>query len=48
MNYSCYYNFVDPPAGSNNINSDPLLIDPAANNYNLSPTSPCIDAGTLI
>jgi hypothetical protein len=48
MNYSCYYNFVNPPAGSNNINSDPLLIDPAANNYNLSPTSPCIDAGTLI
>jgi hypothetical protein len=48
MNYSCYYNFVDPPAGSNNINSDPLFIDPANNNYNLSPTSPCIDAGTLI
>ena len=48
MNYSCYYNFVDPPAGSNNINSDPLFVDPTANNYNLSPTSPCIDAGTLI
>ena len=48
MNYSCYYNFIEPPAGSNNINSDPLFIDPANGNYNLSPTSPCIDAGTLI
>ena len=48
MNYSCYYNFLEPPAGSNNINSDPLFIDPANGNYNLSATSPCIDAGTLI
>jgi hypothetical protein len=26
---------------------DPLLVDPAAYNYDLQPLSPCIDAGTL-
>jgi len=33
---------------NNFIDTDPLLIDPDNNNYNLSPSSPCIDAGTLI
>jgi hypothetical protein len=47
--YNCRfggYNFI--PSGDNNINTDPLFIDPDNNNYNLSPSSPCIDAGTLI
>jgi hypothetical protein len=48
-NYSCIYgSFSNAPTGNNNITSDPLFIDAATNNYNLSPSSPCIDAGTLI
>lgn len=42
-------NFTSVPSGFNNlINTDPLFIDPANRNYNLSPSSPCIDAGTLV
>jgi hypothetical protein len=41
--------FTGYPTGIGNlINTDPLFIDPDNNNYNLSPSSPCIDAGTLI
>jgi hypothetical protein len=48
-NYSCIYgSFSSPPTGNNNITSDPLFIDVDNNDYNLSPSSPCIDAGTLI
>jgi hypothetical protein len=51
--YSDYFNISDPNSptiitGTGVITSDPLFIDPANNNYNLSPSSPCIDAGTLI
>ena len=31
--------------GENNINADPLFIDPEIDDYHLSPGSPCIDAG---
>lgn len=50
FDYNCVYGlFSNPITGTGNLlNTDPLFIDPAANNYNLSPTSPCIDAGTLI
>lgn len=41
--------FSDYPAGIGNlIGVDPLFIDSANRNYNLSPSSPCIDAGTLV
>jgi hypothetical protein len=41
--------FSDIPSGNNNlIDVDPLFVDPSTRNYNLSPSSPCIDAGTLI
>lgn len=47
---NCFYgpvssNFTNLP---NTITSDPMLIDPSNRNFNLSPSSPCIDAGTLI
>jgi len=31
--------------GTGNMNSDPQFIDPAGNNYQLNPGSPCIDSG---
>jgi len=51
--YSDYYSVSDPNSptiisGTGVITADPIFIDPANNNYNLSPSSPCIDAGTLI
>jgi len=53
MDYCCYYaastgEFSNIPSGTGNINQDPMLVDPANFNFNLSPSSPCIDAGTLI
>ena len=51
--YSDYYDVTgalstEAFASTGVITSDPLFIDPATNNYNLSPLSPCIDAGTLL
>jgi hypothetical protein len=47
--YSCFYGlFSSAPTGTGVITTNPLFIDPANRNYNLSPSSPCIDAGTLI
>ena len=45
---NCAYNMSGVPTGSNNITSDPLFIDFAGGNYNLRPTSPCIDTGTIV
>jgi len=49
FSFNCQYGPYDLNIrGTNGINADPLFIDPDNNNYNLSPSSPCIDAGTLI
>jgi hypothetical protein len=50
---NCYYTTGSaytnvPSTSTNNITSDPLFVDVANNNYNLRPTSPCIDTGVLI
>lgn len=36
------------PAGTGNITSDPLFVDATNSNFNLRPTSPCINTGTLV
>ena len=49
---SCIENLATIPgsilSGSDNIGQDPLFVDPAANDYRLMPSSPCIDAGDPI
>jgi len=35
-------------AGTGNINADPLFVDPAADDFHLQSTSPCIDTGTNV
>ena len=40
--------FTNVPTGNNNLELDPLMVDAANGDYNLRPTSPCIDAGTLV
>jgi len=42
-----YSNIQDGWAGEGNINTDPLFVDAANNDYHLSDNSPCIDAGTM-
>ena len=48
--YSCFYtNWTDlPTLGTGDIQVDPLFISPSTQNFNLRPTSPCIDTGVLI
>ena len=48
VDYCCLYNITSPPAGTGNITSDPLLVDPVNNNLKLRPTSPCIGVGTIL
>ena len=47
--YNCYYTNWNqlPTLGTGDIQVDPLFIDPAGANFNLRPTSPAIDAGTV-
>ena len=40
-----FSNIEDYFGGENNINTDPLFLDPSNYNYTLSPDSPCIDMG---
>ena len=40
-----YYSNIDIPVGTNNLYTDPLFVNDDTN-YNLSDSSPCIDAGT--
>lgn len=46
--YNDFYLMTSAPSGSNNITTDPLLVDAVNGNLNLRPTSPCIDTGTLL
>jgi hypothetical protein len=46
--YNDYYTMTSAPSGTGDITSDPLFVDAANYNYNLRPTSPCINAGTLV
>lgn len=46
---NCVYGWSTVPAGvAASITSDPLFIDAAGSNFNLRPTSPCINTGTLV
>jgi hypothetical protein len=40
-----YSNIQEKMKGKDNINEDPIFIDPAAGNFRLGPGSPCIDTG---
>lgn len=46
--YSDFFQISSSPAGTGNITSDPLFVDAANNNFNLRPTSPCLNTGTLV
>lgn len=48
VTYCNHYGVTSPPAGTGNITTDPLFVDAANGNFNLRPTSPCIDTGILI
>jgi hypothetical protein len=43
----CCFGEADEEDGNGNIASDPLFADPAARDYTLLPSSPCIDAGAV-
>jgi hypothetical protein len=45
---NCAYNCTAVPTGTGNITTDPLFVDLTNSNFNLRPTSPCIDGGVLI
>ena len=49
ITYTDLFNITGSPAtGTGAITSDPLLVDPVNDNFNLRPASPCIDTGTLL
>jgi hypothetical protein len=48
VTYNCTNNITNFPAGTGNITSDPLFVDAPNSNFNLRPTSPCIDTGNLV
>lgn len=47
MSYCDNYLMTNAPAGTGNITSDPLFVDAENGNFNLRPTSPCLDTGSL-
>lgn len=48
FSYNDFYLVTTAPTSTFSITSDPLFVDPANGNFNLRPTSPCIDTGTLV
>ncbi len=46
--YTCFNNISNSPSGIGVINLDPLFVDEDSYDFNLSPSSPCIDTGVLI
>lgn len=48
MTYSDGYQITSFPGNTGNITSDPLFVDAANGNFNLRPTSPCLNTGTLV
>lgn len=46
--YSAFSGFTVVPTGTGVITSDPLFVDAPNGNFNLRPTSPCIDTGTIV
>ena len=47
-NNNAFYDFSSVPSGTGNITDDPLFYDVASGNFNLRPTSPALNTGTLI
>lgn len=47
VSYSDFYLVTSSPSGTGIITSDPLFCDIANSNFNLRPTSPCLDTGSL-
>jgi hypothetical protein len=43
-----FLGYTSPPSLANQLSTDPLFVDPTNGNFNLRPTSPCIDAGAPI
>lgn len=48
VSYSDAYQITTPPTGTGVITSNPLFVDAANANFNLRPSSPCIDTGTIL
>lgn len=44
---NCYFNLT-PLTDAAAVTSDPLFVDAAGDNFNLRPTSPCLNTGTLV
>lgn len=45
---NCVIGYTSIPTMTGTITSDPLFVDASSLNFNLRPTSPCIDAGVII
>jgi hypothetical protein len=43
-----FMNVTGSPSGTGVITSDPLFVDAANGNFNLRPTSPCLDTGIIV
>lgn len=46
--YSDFYQVTGAPSGTGTITSDPLFMDDVNRNFNLRPSSPCIDTGVIV
>lgn len=49
LDYTCINNLTNNPTlGTGSIDADPLFVDPDNDNFNLQPSSPCIDTGIAL